>query len=213
MNNFNFQVILFKDNKKKKILKSFITEKKANDFYEKKLGESSKVIFQKEMENGKRCKYKIALVSKEPTFDNIYYSDEIGRNVSINPKISNELYIKKISNFKKEEKIFDVSNGEKISVGELYSRYIKKGVTYLLSKLNNKVILQNDDNFVLFSLKTEEDCDRFLDCIENSDLPKSFMIVRDISSPQRKYIYNILKEAGFDISFLYRTSTTHPKEK
>jgi len=213
MNNHNFQVILFKDNKKKKILKSFITEKRANEFYEKKLEQSSKVIFPVQMENGKKCKYKIALVSKEPNFDNIYYLDELGRNISINPKISDELYIKKISNYQKEEKIFDVSGNTKITVQKLFSKHIKKGVTYLLSKLNNKVILQNDDNFSLFSLKTEEDCNRFLNCIENSDLPKTFMIVRDVSSPQRKYIYNLLKEAGFDIGFLYRTSTTHPKEK
>ena len=213
MNNHNFKVILFKNNKKKKILKSFITEKRANEFYEKKLEQSSKVIFPVQMENGKKCKFKIALVSSEPNLNNIYYSDELGRNISINPKISDNLYIKKINTYNKEEKIFDVSEKKKITTNELFKKYIKKSENYLLSKLNNKMILQNNENFVLFSLKTEEDSNRFLNCIESSNLPKNFMIVRDVSSPQRKYIYNLLKDAGFDIGFLYRTSTTHPKEK
>jgi hypothetical protein len=213
MNNFNFQVILFKNNKKKKILKSFITEKRANEFYNKKIDESSKVIFPVEMENGKKCKFKIALVSSEPNFDNIYYLDELGRNVSINPKISDSLYIKKINTYNKEEKIFDVLKKEKLTTNQFFKNYIKKGENYLLSKLNNKLILQNDENFVLFSLKTDDDCGRFLNCIEYSSIPKTFMIVRDVSSPQRKYIYELLKNAGFDIGFLYRSSTTHPKEK
>ena len=36
MSNANFSVIIFKNNKKKKILKTFITEQKALEFYEKK---------------------------------------------------------------------------------------------------------------------------------------------------------------------------------
>jgi hypothetical protein len=43
MNEPNFSVIIFKNNKKRKILKSFVTEQKAIQFYEKKVKESSSV--------------------------------------------------------------------------------------------------------------------------------------------------------------------------
>jgi hypothetical protein len=42
---------------------------------------------------------------------------------------------------------------------------------------------------------------------------KNFMIVFDVSSAQKKYLYEILYNMGFKKDMLYRKSTTHPKEK
>ena len=207
----NFTVILFKNNKKKKILKSFVREQKALEYYNKKIKESSEVIFDKEYENGLRCKYKIALTSKTCEVEQLYYTDEIGRNVSINPKISDNLYIKKVDMFNKEEKLYDVQENKKISFPKFVKKYLDKDKTIMLSKLNNKVVVQEDDNYSLFSLKTEDDCERFLRLLENKVEKKNFIIVRDFTSPQRKYLYDLLVDKGYDIDFLYRTSTTHPK--
>jgi len=91
----NFTVILFKNNKKRKILKSFVREHVALEYYNKKLKESSEIIFNKEYENGSKCNYKLALASKTCEFEQLYYTDEIGRNISINPKISDNLLYKK----------------------------------------------------------------------------------------------------------------------
>jgi hypothetical protein len=35
------------------------------------------------------------------------------------------------------------------------------------------------------------------------------MFVLDISSPQRKYLYNLLIEKGYDVNYLYRKETTY----
>lgn len=207
----NFTVILFKNNKKRKILKSFVREQKALEYYNKKIKESSEVIFGKEYENGSRCKYKIAITSKICELEPLYYTDEIGRNVSINPKISDNLYIKKVDMFNKEEKLYDVQENKKISFPKFVKKYLDKDKTIMLSKLNNKVVVQEDDNYSLFSLKTEDDCERFLRLVENKVDKKNFIIVRDFTSPQRKYLYDLLVDKGYDIDFLYRTSTTHPK--
>lgn len=207
----NFTVILFKNNKKRKILKSFIREQRAIEYYDKKLKESSEIIFRKEYENGLRCNYKIALTTKTCEVEQLYYTDEIGRNLSINPKISDNLYIKKIDMFNKEEKLYDVQENKKISFPKFVKKYLDKDKTIMLSKLNNKVVVQEEDNYSLFSLKTEDDCERFLRLVENKVERKNFIIVRDFTSPQRKYLYDLLVEKGYDIDFLYRTSTTHPK--
>ena len=207
----NFTVILFKNNKKRKILKSFVREQKAIEYYDKKMKESSEVIFEKEYENGLPCKFKIALTSKICEVEQLYYTDEIGRNVSINPKISDNLYIKKIGMFNKEEKLYDVQENKKITFNKFVKKYLNKDKTIMVSKLNNKVVIQDDDNYFLFSLKTEDDCERFLRIIESKVEKKNFIIVRDFTSPQRKYLYDLLVEKGYDIDFLYRTSTTHPK--
>ena len=137
--------------------------------------------------------------------------DEIGRNVSINPKISDNLYIKKIDMFNIEEKLYDVQDNKKITFHKFVKKYLDKDKTIMLSKLNNKVVVQEDDNYSLFSLKTEDDCERFLRIVESKVEKKNFIIVRDFTSPQRKYLYDLLVEKGYDIDFLYRTSTTHPK--
>jgi hypothetical protein len=139
--------------------------------------------------------------------------DDLGRNISINPKISDNLYIKKIDMFKKEEKIYDVQENKKISFSKFSKNYLDKEKTIMISKLNNKVVVQEDDNYFLFSLKTENECERFLTIIESKVEKKNFIIVRDFTSPQRKYLYDLLVSKGYDIDFLYRTSTTHPKER
>ena len=207
----NFSVILFKDNKKKKILKTFVTEQKANEFYEKKLKESSSVEFNVNYENGKKCDYKICLTSKTCELDTIYYTDDLGRNKSINPKISENLYIKKIKVFKKEEKIYDVLKNKKITLNDFVKNYLSGAGIKLISKINNKIIVQDDDKNFIFSLKNEDDCGRFLSTIENGVNNKGFIIVKDISNAQRKYLYDLFVNYGFKISFLYRKSTTHPK--
>ena len=90
---------------------------------------------------------------------------------------------------------------------------MNKDKTIMISKLNNKMVVQDDDNYFLFSLKNESDCERCLTIIEGSVEKKNFIIVRDFTSPQRKYMYDLLVGKGFDIDFLYRTTTTHPREK
>jgi hypothetical protein len=213
MSETNFNVILFKNNRKRKILKSFVREQKAIEFYKKKLKESSEIIFSVEYESGKPCTYKLALVSKNCENEKIYYEDSLGRNISVDPKISDNLYIKQLNMFNKEEKLYDVQENKKITFNSFLKKYLNKDKTYMISKLNNKVVVQEDENYLLFSLKNEDDCSRFLNLVESKAENKNFIIVRDYSSPQRKYLYDILIEKGFDIDFLYRTKTTHPREK
>ena len=81
----------------------------------------------------------------------------------------------------------------------------------MISKLNNKIVVQDDLIYNIFSFKNDSDCSRFLDILELSVEPKNFMIVRDFSSAQKKYLYDLLVDSGFKIDFLYRQSTTHPK--
>ena len=209
----NYFVILFKNNKKKKILKSFITENKAKEYYEKKITESSNVLFNVRFENGEECNYKLALVSKKSPSEQIFYTDEFGRNVIINPKVDDGKYITKIQDYPIEEKIFDLNKNVKITTGEFITNYLNKTNFYMISKINNKVVVQNDLDIKLFSCKTEQESQRFLENLQVVSEIKNFMIVFDVSSAQKKYLYEILSEFGFDKQMLYRKSTTHPKEK
>ena len=201
-----YHIILFKNNKKKKKLKSFVRENLANEYYKNLISKSNEIIFDKKFENGYECQFFLGIVSDKYVDNNIHYLDEFGRNKSIDPKIDDNNYIQKINVYRLEESLFDVKN----SVDYFIKNYIKDKL-YLISQIKNKFVLQNDDDFSLFSLKNEEDCERFLTTLSTLEVKSKLMIVRDVSQSQRKYLYNLLIEKGFNKKFLYTSFTTYPR--
>ena len=86
----------------------------------------------------------------------------------------------------------------------------------LVSKLNNKIVVQNDDKINLFTLKNDYDSSRFIDNLSELFMEqKRFdcVFVKDYSNTQRKYLYNILIENGSSKSYLQRQTTTHPSKE
>jgi hypothetical protein len=212
----NYIIVLFKNKVKKKIINNFKTSKRANDCFKSLLEESNDVIFDKKYENGFECSYEISLLEKTSgTFLPVFLKDELGRNVKI--VLDDEDYsISKINKYKTEELILDFQTNTKITSKEFIKKYLSGSGLKLVSKLNNKVVVQNDDNFNLFTLKNDDDCSRFIDSISQYFLEQKKMdciFVKDYSTTQRKYLYNLLTEKGFSKSYLQRQTTTHPSIK
>ena len=114
------------------------------------------------------------------------------------------------------EKIQNVKTKEREDVNSIIKKYISDSSLKLVSKLNNKIIIQDDDKFSLFSSKSEYDAERFLLNLEShmiSKNRKNCLIVRDSSPEQKKYLYEVLSNVGFDKKMLYRKTTTHLKDK
>jgi hypothetical protein len=209
--NDKFHIYIFKNNKKKKKLKSFVREKLAKDYYENLIKKSNEIIFDKKFESGKECRFHIALITNKFIDGNIHYLDEFGRNITISPKIDDTNYIQTIKTYRVEELIYDVKNDTRISVNDFFKQYVKKDKIYMVSQLKNKFILQNDEDYKLFSLKNSEDCDRLLEVFTTLRDKGSMIIVKDISTVQRKYLYDLLIERGFNKKFLYTSYTTYPR--
>lgn len=211
----NYKVVLFKNKEAKKILNEFMTYKKAKSYFDIELKKSNEVIFDVIVENGKNCKYEIGLVENSNNqLIPVYLTDEMGRNVKVKLQNSGATLIE-IAVYKKQEKIFDIRNKKKISLEEFLKKYLKGEGLKMISALNNKIILQNDENFHLFSLKNETETDRFLNKLTSLfilEKRKDCLIVKDSSTAQKKYLFTILNEKGFDKKILYRKSTTHFRE-
>jgi len=212
----NYLVVLFKNKSKKRIIKKFITFKKAETFFRKLIKESDNVIFNKEVENGFPCKFELGLVElSNKQLIPIYITDEMGRNIKV--KLENDgMTLKEIVIYKEEEKIFDIQKNKKITTQELIKNYIKGDGVKMISTLNNKIIIQIDDEVSLFSLKSEVESGRFLDCLMGYFFKikrKDCIFVKDFSSAQRKYLFEILKNKGIDKKILYRKFTTYPRPK
>ncbi len=186
-------------------------EKLAKDYYENLIKKSNEIIFDKKFESGKECRFHIALITNKFIDGNIHYLDEFGRNITISPKIDDTNYIQTIKTYRVEELIYDVKNDTRISVNDFFKQYVKKDKIYMVSQLKNKFILQNDEDYKLFSLKNSEDCDRLLEVFATLRDKGSMIIVKDISTVQRKYLYNLLIERGFNKKFLYTSHTTYPR--
>ena len=209
----NYLVVLFKNKTKKKIINKFKTHKRAKEFFDSILNTNKSVIFDKKYENGYKCTFEVALIEKTSgTLLPVFLKDTLGRNLKV--KLDSEDYtITKIDEYKEEEFILDYSNSEKITTQQLIQRYLDSDGFKLISKLNNKIVIQNDDNFNLFTLKNEEDSSRFIDYMSDYFMSigrTDCMMVKDYSTQQRKYLYNLLIDKGFPKNYLIRRSTTHP---
>jgi hypothetical protein len=209
----NYQIVLFKNKTKKKIINKFKTYKRANNFFESLINESDSVIFDKKYENGVECSYELALIEKTSgTFLPIFLKDEFGRKVKVSLDDEN-FTILKIMKYKMEELFLDYSKNKKITLDELLKTYLKQDGLKLISKLNNKIIIQNDSKFNLLTFKNDDDSIRFIDNLSSHFINEKrydCMFVKDYTTSQRKYLYDLLVENGFSKKYLIRHSTTHP---
>jgi hypothetical protein len=110
-----------------------------------------------------------------------------------------------------EEFIFDIKKNKRISFESFIKSYLPKGSLKLVSKLNHKIVVQDDDKINLFSLKCDDDCLRFLKILESYLSGRGridCMVVSDSSKEQKKYLYDLLESKGISKSILYKRSTT-----
>lgn len=208
----NYQIVLFKNKTKKKIINKFKTHKRANNYFESLINVSDSVIFDRKYENGIECSYEIALIEKTSgTFLPIFLKDEFGRKIKVSLD-DDDFTILKIMKYRIEESFLDYSKNKKITLNELLKTYLKQDGLKLISKLNNKIIIQNDDKFNLLTFKNGDDSMRFIDNLSSHFINEKrydCMFVKDYTTSQRKYLYDLLVENGFSKNYLIRHSTTH----
>ena len=209
----NYLVVLFKNKTRKKIIKKFITLSRAKNYFKQLVQESEDVIFEVLVENGADCRFELALVELATNQSApVYMTDEFGRSIKV--KLEDEgMSILSINPYKEEDLIYDVKSKKKITAQEFIKRHLKGDGLKMVSVLNNKIILQKDEEIELFSLKNEQECTRFVESLSSYFFKTKrgdCLFIKDCSSPQRKYLYNLLESNGFDKKVLYRKFTTYP---
>ena len=209
----NYLVVLFKNKKRKRIIKKFVTLSRAKSFFNKLISESDEVIFDVLIENTKDCRFELGLIEMVTNQSApVYITDEYGRNIKV--KIENDgMSILQIKPYREEESIFDVQKKKKITTKDLIKTYLKTDGLKMISVLNNKIVVQKDEDIKLFSLKNEKESSRFIDCLSSYFFKikrGDCLFIKDYSSPQRKYLYSLLESNGFDKKVLYRKFTTYP---
>lgn len=211
---YDYLIVLFKNKKKHKIIKKYKTLSKALNSWTRIIEENKNVKFCIKTQNGRKVDYDIGLLSKSKK-NKIIRADEFGRNIESILDDSEFSFLELIE-YKIEEFIFDLQSKKRINFDEFLKNYLNGNSIKLISKLNNKIIVQDDDTFNLFSLKSSDDAERYLQIISGLTIENNkinFLIVKDISKEQKKYLYMFLSNKGINKKILYRNSTTHLKDR
>jgi hypothetical protein len=212
----NYLVVLFKNKTRKKIIKKFITLSRAKNYFKQLIKESEDVIFEVLVENGKECKFELGLIELSVNQSApVYMTDEFGRSIKVKLE-DGGMSILSINPYKEEDLLYDVRNKSKITAQEFIKKYLKGDGLKMVSVLNNKVILQKDEEIDLFSLKNESECTRFVESLSSYFFKTKrgdCLFVKDHSSAQRKYLFNMLESYGIDKKILYRKFTSQPPLK
>lgn len=125
----------------------------------------------------------------------LFQEDELGRNEEVFISSETDYTIRQIKPFKIEEKIFDWNTNDRISFEKLIKKYCIKKEMKSISTLHNKLVIQVNENFYVFSLKNIEDAHRLLETMENyyrEHHRNDAIFVKDVSTTQRKWMYDLL---------------------
>ena len=206
-----YNIVLFNNNNKKKLIKKYSTLNNAKKKFDKLISESKKIVFNKKYQNFDESYYYLGLITNQKvTQKSLYLKDDLGRNIPVNINNSEFIFLI-LEKYNIEELIYDWQTNKKINFETFIKTYTKNKELKNIFVLNNKICVQKDDVFNLFSLKNQEDSDSFLEVLENyfrKNNRSDAIFVKDTSSAQRKWVYKILVEKGFDKKRLYRLKTT-----
>ena len=209
-----FLIVLFKDKKRKKIINKFSTLQRADNFYKNYLQSNESVIFHKVILGAKEIDLEVGMVEmgKSPE-ERTYLKDEFGRSLQVKIDDPN-MTLLKIHPIKVEEKFVDYQCKKRIDTPSFIKKYLSGTGIKLVSGLNNRVVVQKEEEIYLFTFKKENEVTRFLDCLTSHFIKikkKDCILVKDSSKAQKKYLYKLLEEKGFPKNFLYRKFTSLPQ--
>ena len=203
-----YKIILLQDSVPKKTLfKSNIKRNTLNRF--KKLTNQSPPSFTRKYVKRKICQFELAVFSLNPPTDIVYSKDTLGRNVKRSLKYG-EYYLNNIIDYWVEEQIYDHQQKKRIIFNEFVEKNLQNKKFKQIFTLNNKVVIQEEDSFFLFSLKNIDDTNRFIISLKNYLISQNRMdclVVKDYDTIQRKQLYKMLEKKGFKRQFLYKHYT------
>ena len=211
MRTYNYLLVLFNGSTKQRVLYRSNIKSTIDKKYSELLKKSIK-FFPRTNLNKKKCDFELILLKNGDDKNKLtHVKDSLGRNVPY--KITGGNYvILEVSPFEVEELIYDHQTSKRIAALSLIDDYLPKEENNLLNvfTINNKLVIRNDDEIKIFSLKNIKDCRRVLDNIRRKFTDEgrvNCIFTKDLSTAQRKEIYNLLESKGFNRSFLYKHYT------
>jgi hypothetical protein len=135
-----------------------------------------------------------------------YVRDSLGRNQPAKIE-DNKFRIKEIIPYWQEELIYDFQTKKRIRYHQFIDQILPMKELGQIFILNKNLFIQIENDIKMFGNKNLNDADRLFE-LTKSDLLKrkigNFIFVKDITTHQRKLLYELLESKGFKRNELFR---------
>ncbi len=135
-----------------------------------------------------------------------FTKDELGRNVEI--KVNNSKQrIKELIPYWEEEMIYDFDSKKRIRYYDMMDYILSIRDIAQIFTLNNKMFVQVENDIRMFGNKNIDDTMRLFEIVREELTRKNrgnFIFVKDVTTPQRISLYNLLESKGYKRSELFK---------
>ena len=207
---YKYMIVLMLNGKRKKIIHKCNKRTTINEHW-REYKTQKKPLYCAENRGRSRQKLNFELVLIYPmnrwVKDEVLYErNEMGQNVPIE-LLDSGLRIKELIPWWEQEKIYDFQQKKHIFFPEMFDIVTKITQPAQIFTLNNKIFVQIDNDVTVYKNKNLNDTSRLFEILQTELLNKkrkNFMFVRDVTSYQRKMLYNLLEPKGFTRNELFR---------
>lgn len=201
-------IVLFCNKKRVRVLYRCMQRKTAYEYWrEFKTQKKPPYVKQQGGKRNQELLFELALIFPNNRWaKDVWVKDSLGRNQEA--IIENEKYrIKEIIPYWKEEYIYDFQKKKRIRYHEMMEQIVTIEEIAQVFTLNNKLFVQVENDVKLFGNKNLQDTERLFEIVREDLIKKTrgnFIFVKDITTHQRKLLYNLLESKGFKRQELFR---------
>jgi len=209
MKNLKYSVVLFCNNKKIKTLaksaKRTIIYEYWNEFKTQKKPQYTKEF------GGKRnqsLNFELALIFPNNRWatKKLYKRDDLGRTTEVT-MVDEKYRMKELIPYWDEEKVYNHETKKRIRYHELVDILINISEISQIFTLNNKIFVQIENDIKMFGNKNISDSERLFEILREDLLSRkkmNFIFIKDITTSQRKNLYEMLEKKGYKRTELFR---------
>ena len=208
MKNGKYFIVLFCNKKKIKIFYRCMQRTTVYEYW-REYKTQKKPAFIK-LQGGKRKKellYELALIFPNNRWaTNPWVKDSLGRNQEA--KIEGDKFrIKEIIPYWQEELIYDFNTKKRIRYHEMMEYILLVKDIAQIFTLNKNLFVQIENDVRMFGNKNLADSERLFEIVKEDLINRkrgNFIFVKDVTTHQRKLLYELLESKGFKRQELFR---------
>ena len=205
-----YQIILFCNKERKKLFYQTISITSIRDlWYELKTEKKPRYVKEFGGKRNQKLDFELALIYPDNRWaknKTVTKRDEFGRLIDVGVDLKG-YRLKEMIPYWMEEKVYDHDSKKHIRYHELFEIFEQVREIAQVFTLNAKLFLQIEDRVRMFGNKNLNDSDRLFDLLREDLLNSgkgNFIFVKDITTSQRKTLYDLLEKKGYKRRELFR---------
>jgi len=208
MKNGKYFIVLFCNKKRVRILYRCMKRTTVYDYWrEFKTQRKPEFVKQQGGKRNQELVFELGLIFPNNRWaTKTYVKDSLGRNMEA--IIENDKFrIKEMIPYWEEELIYDFNSKKRIRYHEMMKHILPITEITQIFTLNNKLFIQIENDVRLFGNKNISDAERLFEIVKQDLLKRkkgNFIFVKDITTHQRRLLYEMLESKGYKRSELFR---------